>query len=571
MIRAFISKYRSNLLLRHIFWITIVYVLSQGFLLIVSGTWWDDWVFIDRNWEYLYEVMLNYTIPLQAYIDASLWLLPDGAYRILVFLYFYAGSILLYLILRKIEIFSQTDAFWITLLYITIPINDVRITWICYGYSLGLFMFWIAFYLVTLWQDKERAHKKTIGLRVLSLLVLLLSFNTESIMLMTLVILLYLYYEKLKDEWKWERGRLGKNVRNFLMAVVSYLDFLIAPIIFYFGKHLLIHGKSVVGGHNYVDWPSVPRLLAYSPYYIWLIFKGLLENYKAVMNKRTVLIIMLAVVAGSIAWAIKDRKGEEKEKYGKIFLLFLIGIFVFWVGVFPYILKVGGGEVETTGVSGRYALLLGLGTALILYYFNKMIFDSHIRKIISVSFIALGICHFNLMYLDWQGNYYQQLCFEKEVSENQNILNNDTFLCLFQGDYACIYYQTNGNSYAATGEQTRVYFDSIDEIASLKEWDATDGSLKAYCMRDWDYSSDNLYIDGLILFRNKQISNLDLLKLKCKELFNRDEFEQDISNMRKFVYVPVTKSESDALVEASKKEELSKQNIWEYVAAYPVE
>lgn len=577
MVNKIINKYHNDIMFRHIFWITIVYILSQWFLLVVSGIWWDDWVYVNKNWDFLYETRLKYSAPLSAYTTAALWILPDGAYRWLVFLYFYVGSVLVYIILNKIDIFSVNDAFWITLLYVAMPINDARITWICCGYSLGLLVFWIAFYLTTLWQGKH--GRKMIYLRILSLLVLVFSFQTESNMPMTLIILLYLYYEALKNEWNWKEFK--NNIKNFLWVIVRYIDFLLAPIVYYIGKVLIFPGYTEVGSHSYVDWQAIPKLLAHTPCYIYATMLTLLISYGKMVLKWIVRIILLIAVLGYaivsyIQWN-KSRKAEEKSdnrknstNYGKAFIMICVGMFAFFVGFFTYVVKAGT-AIETTGASGRYALLIGIGTALIFYYAIIVIFSRPMRKLIYILLALLGIFHFNFMYLDWQENYYQQLCFEKEVAQNKDILKNDTFLCLFLGDYATVYYQLNGNSYAATGEENRLYIEGINGLTMLKDCNKNKQALKAYayCMRDWDCSPDNLYIDGIILFRNTRITNRDLLTLKYKELFNREEFDFYISNMRDFTFIPVTKSESDALVEASKKGELSKQNIQEYVDAFP--
>lgn len=95
----------------HLFWISIVYLLTHGFLLIATGRWWDDWVYADKNWEYLYEVMLQSSNPLLAFLDASTWLFPDGFYRILVFAWFYIGTVTLYFIFRKMALWDDKTSF----------------------------------------------------------------------------------------------------------------------------------------------------------------------------------------------------------------------------------------------------------------------------------------------------------------------------------------------------------------------------------------------------------------------------------------------------------------------------
>lgn len=569
MIKRLVNKYKTDETFKHILWITVVYVLAQGFLLAATGTWWDDWVYVNKDWNHLLEVYLQSSLPLQAYINASLWLLPDGAYRILVFIYFYVGSLLVYAIMKKIDVFSSEAAFWITLLYITVPINDARITWICYGYSLGLLSFWVAFYLVTLWQGKK--GKKAVIMRALSLIVLVFSFNTESIMLMTLIILLYLYYERLKDGWEWRA--VGINIKEFFKAVLYYIDFLLAPIVFYFGKHMLFPGYGMYGGHNYVDWNALPGLILHSPIYAAQTLRNLISRY--LFSKRTALIVLVVVVlCYLLASYIRRHKitanTEADMQYGEAVKMLLVGMLCFFSGFFAYMIRCNG-AFGTAGTSGRHSLLLGIGTALILYYLADIVLRKEMRKVVFVSLIIIGICYFNSRYLMWQEDYYQQLRFQAEVTENQDILDNDTFLEIGYDSPFYNYHQLNGNSYAATGEETRYYM-RIDLLPDFPDINEDSWYLTADCMRDWDYSPDNKHLDGIILFNNMPISNSEVIKLKLKELFDKEAFNKWIAETRDITFIPVTKEESDAIIEASQDGTLTRDNIrdniFEYVEAH---
>lgn len=577
MIKGLVNKYKTDETFKHLFWVTVVYVLAQGFLLVVSGIWWDDWAYVNKNWDYLLEVFLQSSLPLQAYIDASLWMLPDGAYRILVFVYFYVGALLVYIIMKKIDVFSSEAAFWITLLYITIPINDARITWICYGYSLGLFSFWIAFYLVTLWRGET--GRKAVRIRVLSLIVLIFSFNTESIMLMTLLILLYLYYERLKDGWKWRE--IEANIKKCFYTVLYYIDFLLAPIVFYFGKHMMFPGYGVYGGHNYVDWNALPGLILRSPLFAINTMKGLVLNYIDILSNHIVLTVLIGVDLFCFLAVFRRRykRTENSLQRGKTIKLLFLGVFCFFSGFFAYVIRCQG-AFETKGVNGRNALLLGIGTAMILYYLVELVCYKKIRKVILVSFIVLGVCHFNIIYLDWQEDYYQQLRFTAEIAENPNILSNDTFLCLYNNStyenpfYQLNgnprFYQLNGNSFIATGEETRYYLGDISSLPSLKDMNEDTWYLKGYNMRDWNYFPENQYLDGIILINNVPIDNSVLMRLKLKELFDKEAFGNWILETKDVLYIPVNKEESDAMIKASEDGVLTRDNIFNYIEAYPL-
>ena len=85
------DKSRIYTTYKHLLLIFIVYVLSQGFLLVATGRWWDDWCYADKDWEHMYEVFRQASLPLEAYINAGLWLLPDNFYKIIVFALFFVG------------------------------------------------------------------------------------------------------------------------------------------------------------------------------------------------------------------------------------------------------------------------------------------------------------------------------------------------------------------------------------------------------------------------------------------------------------------------------------------------
>ena len=559
MIKSFMNRYKTSELFRHIFWITIVYVLAQGLLLIVSGLWWDDWVVESMDWGDRIAHAIRQGVPLRAYINASLRFLPDDTGKILVFIYFYIGSLLAYTIMKKIDAFSSEAAFWITLLYITIPINDARILWCCYDYAVALFLFWISFWLVTLWQGGGKTGKKSVALRVLSLVILVFSYYTDSIMFMTLVILLYLYYEKLRKEWKW--GETRANIMVCFKTVLHYMDFLLVPVVYYFVKNIFFPSDGI---SRYLDWQAVPGLIPFTPIYAWETMIDLLLNYIFALLNHTVLIMLAVTVicyllVSYMCWHKKTIKIETDVLLRDAVIMFLVGIFCFFVGFFPYAIFYKG-AFETTGTTGRLSLLLGIGVAMIFYYLADIVFRREIRKMMLVLCIVLGVCHFNLMYLDWQASYYQELRFQAEIAENQNILNNDTFLYL---DYYQVFYVLNAISYVTTGDESRLYL-SIDSLSTLADM----YPVALFRMREWDYSPENRHLDGILLFNDAPISNSELIKLKFEELFDKDAFNRYISETKDITFIPVTEEESDVIIKAAQEGTLTRDNIFDYVGAY---
>lgn len=558
-----ITKYKENIYFRHIFCFTIVYFAAHWFLLVATGRWWDDWVYADKNWDYMLEVFTQSSIPFHAVINAGLWIFPDGFNRILTFIYFYIGAILFYCILRKVNLFSKEACFWITLLYIVIPINDARITWICYGYSLGLFLFWVAFYLGTLW--KEYTGKKRIIIRTLSVFLLMVSFDTESIMLLTLIILFYFYYFELREDWKWKEIR--DNIKKLVMAVIHHIDYLVAPIVWYVGSKILFPGYGIYGGHSYIYWDDLKEIIINSPRNAYATFKNIWNSYVNLLGNTKVAMIVVLILLIYIACAsfrklkVKSQSGELAESFLKVCGMTLLGIIVFYIGFFPYVVK-RNAPIENIYTNGRDTLLLGIGTAVILYYGLRIFLRSKVRQAANIILISVGVFHFNFIYLDWQEAYYQQLQLQHAIAESDEIKNNDTFLIMYKGALLSpTYYQTNGNSWAATGEQTRYYMTTTDMLYGLIEMNEDTWSLNAYGMNEYDYGDKT--IDGIIFVDYTDIGKRTLIRQKINELFDKDEFNEWIDDLTNVKYVSLTKEDSDNLLQLYVEGKLNDSVIYE--------
>ena len=550
---------------KHICLLSVIFLFVNWFLLIISGVWWDDWAFYSRNVELVHEVMRQQSLPLEAYILRSVWWLPNGGYRVVVFLLFYFGSLLLYGVLRRTSVFNDQASFWITALYIAAPINDARVTLICYGYSLGLFSFWLAFYLTTLWYEKTGRTK--IILRIITVIVLVFSFNTESNMAMTLIILLWLYYMDLRlltDYWKDLQG----VVKKFIKIVFKYIDYLLVPIVFYFGKHILFPGYGAYQTHNYVDWQSLPEIIRHAPQYVYRTFMNLLKNYNPEEGKKIILLVILtaAIIALFILWRGKriNNSGNKQEQGNSInyLILLVLGLIVFCIGLFPYMI-VRKGPISTIYVEGRDSMLLGIGIALIIYYSVALVLKDKFHVVVYLIAIILGAIHLNKCYFDFQEDFYYQLQFQKEVASNKDIQTGENLLCILEYPSPCSrFYQLNANSYVATGSLNKFYLQGVKDLKLLIDFNPL--FLGAgYNM--WEYNPDNKTLDGIIYINNRPISDGDLLRLKWREIIDSDYFEEWIAASRDIEFVTLSEEESDAIIEAYKNGVLTDDNISDYI------
>lgn len=560
-----VKKYKESADFRHIFWMTIIYVLAHWIILISTGRWWDDWVYADHNAEYVMEVFKQSSAPLAGVVDIIIWYIP---YKLFVFMMFYAGGILLYKILQQVDFISDEAAFWISALFLIIPINDARILYICFNYSLGLFCYLLSFWMITKWL--RQSGRKRFFARVASLLILLLAFNAESIMLMVVFMLLYIYYEELKTDWNWREFKL--NIRKLCFTVLHYMDFLLLPMANYGLTKLLFPAYGVYGGHGYISWGSLIDRIINSPQYTWQTFKMIFNNWKDIVLDRPgqIVLVVTLVVCITIYYANKKQGIKylyEKNTLEKDILLLLLGVLFFYVGIFPYIVK-RGDSINVIYCAGRDALLLGIGTAIIIYYSIHLFVRGEFHRIIMVLLIMSGIIYFNNVYLVWEKSNYQQLQIRDEMAANQEILDNNNFLVIYSGAVICSNHaQTNGNSWIATGEQTRHYVCGTRDLGRLIEMRGDELYLNAYAMKDFDHTDKT--IDGVIYVNyDDNFSGKGrgaILKRKWDEFFNKERFNQWIREIKDIDYYAITPEQSDAIIEAYQNGKLTDENLIDYV------
>ena len=132
--------------------ITMVYFSAHYLLLFVSGIWWDDWVLHDLDLFRLFDMQGSFFL---AYIHEFLFLLGDNGYRILTFFIYWCSSIIYYKILQEFSFISTKGALWMSMIFACLPLNDARITQICFFYGLSLLCFLLGFLLIADCQPKR--------------------------------------------------------------------------------------------------------------------------------------------------------------------------------------------------------------------------------------------------------------------------------------------------------------------------------------------------------------------------------------------------------------------------------
>ena len=202
-------------------------------------------------------------------------------------------------------------------------------------------------------------------------------------MMMTFAILAYFYYEELKNDWSWKD--LKGSGKKFLRSVLHYFDYLLLPVIWYFGDKLLFPGYGVYDGHSYILWEDLVKNILNSPITANTTFWKIISSYSSDINgykiirMAAVLIIVSSVALDVYYTKFRNRKDTGFNTLLKDVLMTVIGSIVFFLGFFPYSVKRTTSLVNTY-IDGRDTLLLGIGSAIILYYAARVLFRRNINR-----------------------------------------------------------------------------------------------------------------------------------------------------------------------------------------------
>lgn len=570
----------KNFIYKDLVLILFVYTVSQWLLLVVSGYWWDDSVLIIRNETEIAELYNSTGVVFSKQLAAVMCYF-QSSYRYVTFALGLIIVLLIYFTLLNMKVFSCNECFWISILFVSIPINDAKITWICFPYTICLGLFFGAFYLVTLWRNKNRLAWLW---RFLSWCLLVFSYNINSLLVFSGLILLYLYYEDYIERFYVSSKR---TVWDFWHIILRNIDYVLIPCAYFLVKVMFFKPYGPYVGYNAVNIKTIIHAIIKLPVAMINSGSNIFANYYSLLRGLPGKFCIMVIICLLFVIYVKKRYGSWKKivtidgdkKYSlknhkddftviSIFFenrdikILLLGIFAFALGVFPYMVVGRMSGVASVGVAGRDSALLGLGCAICIFAFGRILLSKALRNCVYGLLVTLGVLHFNNWYLNYQQEWYQEMEFMQEVSKNERIKNNDTFWVAFRYPTPCgtdSFYNMNVNSYKCLGDQTRFFTTKLGYIA-----DKNIEMFANYYGMD-DYNKNNMDIDGIVLFDNRPFSKKQLLKLKWNEMFKQDDFINDIKRHNRIEYIAVSHDESRRILNAYKMHNFTQSDFLAYI------
>ncbi len=504
------------------FLITAVYILAHFFMLILSGCWWDDWTFMTHNLNYINEVASQSGRPEWNLLVPLAWSSPNNG-RILVFFLYLADAFFVYGFLRNCGLFDKEKSLLITWLFILIPVNDARILISNFAYSVGLFFFYLGMMLFVFWNKMENSGKK-IMCRIGLLIIFFVGFILNSVLAYYYILIGYLFVvEMIHSEEKNLFRKIFLSVWNVLK---KYPDFFVLPFVYYIENKIFFPTYGVFENYNPVSFAGLIKCLIYVPVSMAKALLHTVANWLTNINYYSVGLIMFAFL---YIW-YRDQTSVKEYKLSENILTFVLGLAILFMGIFPYVM-VRGKTIDMIGVDGRDAVLVPLGAAMVICSVVSLCKD-RARKILVALILILGIFGFNSLYLEWQKDYYYQLCMER-LLDNDIIRENDTFFLAEVNETQIDgqrYYSLNTNAYHVFGDQTRFFIPKVSSLYILKDEKYVKEAIEVldYSHMMKDYDPEDYCIDAVIDFWCV-MTDAEVLDLKNLEMFHPELFTERLS------------------------------------------
>ncbi len=379
-----------------------------------------------------------------------------------VFAVYLGAMLVVYQILQDTKLFAKEESLLLTLLSTVIPYNFGRIVTIDTLYAVCYLLFLLAFYsLVKYMSTKSRAF------RIVALLLFFLSFGTNSLLVFYVVALLYIAY--------CERSSVG-SLRDMFWTCVAYLDFLLIPVGFFAMKSLFFVPHGIYLNYNKISLDNIARsphefLLGLQSSFADVIGRSLVGSAGAIGAAATLLLVAYLVFSGRVSEGAHDVDAYRIRAWR-----FMLGAFLFYVGLLPYIAIGRTGAHFGTEWESRDQLLLGIGAAFLLYYGLKYLFTRvHLgarpQRLIFAILVASFVLTNMGMYVRFQADWFKEVSFIENVKSMPVIRDNTTFsvadgaTSLNAMNRHIQFYEYNGMLRQAFGTTTRLAAPSTDIVA----------------------------------------------------------------------------------------------------------
>ncbi len=514
---------KKSIEIKSILLIFLLYTVAFGLILFNKGLFFDDWVHFNQS----------FSTRLTFYKDLGIFLyLPAYIYsfifksiffvRVTIFISFFLSSVFLYLILKRIKEIDDVSRLFIVIFFTLFPVNYARIAGCNSFYGIGYLFFFFGFWLLAIFIEK-----KSIIIRILSLVFLFFSFITSSFIVFYLIPIIYILYV--------ERKAIS-NFKTFIKKALKYIDFILIPVIFWFLDYYLYKPAGLYTEYNKFSLQNILSLPKSTLLVFYKSFINTIDQSIKFFRPEIFFILFFSIIIIFIINKIyhQDKISAVSKKRDMIFLA--IGFMFFMLGVLPYLL-VGKFPDSFKSIS-RHQLLLPLGFSFIFYYsfliFSKILkLNKNIRNFIYVTFAILFIYMNFFTYLGFLKDDFKQSSLIEHIKrseifeENTLFLFNDKTYVLDAQQRDIGIDEYSGMMKFVFGEDTRVGFNirygtDLEPIKNYIKYPQYNFSNFVFTSPDYEIIVD---------YGQYSLTDSNTLKLLVNRLVNKDNYYRDVINV----------------------------------------
>ncbi|MBI2327918.1 tetratricopeptide repeat protein [Candidatus Curtissbacteria bacterium] len=290
-----------------------------------------------------------YWRPMQTFFNALVFQLSPSAtfFHLMNLVYFWAGGVLVYGLLGKLEKLGKLGAFLGAVIFVTHPVNSEAVNWVSATPELLMTIFFLLSFLFYLKYLKPLKLLKYLILSSLFFFLALLTKETAVFLAALFPLTLMLINANVK--------RIYANVRMLLIYLV--------PLVIYLAARLAVLGRVVYEYEGYYALSLSEQILtalALLPRYLWalvyplpLSFQPQMVPVRDIGDIWVIGGIGVIVLAGILGWFLWT--GGQR--------LILFGLTWVFLGFFPALIFVN--KLGETIFAERYLLLSTVGLAIV--------------------------------------------------------------------------------------------------------------------------------------------------------------------------------------------------------------
>lgn len=317
----------------------VALLLGRGLSLLNRGLYWDDWTEIGVPRDAVWNVFWEASLPLKGLVHITFT--EPLTSQAVKWMAFFLSAVFFSGCLNELSMFNRLQRLTATLTYALFPVSSVQNIITTTPNYIALFLFFFAFWLLL--QDLRGTRRK-FYLRLPALVFFLISFQIESLLALYVWPFITIFLLSKKDAKK---------------TLLANLDFFFLPVIYWLEKRFIFTPHGFFTDYNSLKLETALRgLLFHYPLVIW---NSLIHPFFYFIKYSWIGPLLL----GPFLFPVFRHFPAEETARGFNRKIFKIGLWIFLLGVTPYVLLGGGIDMDRS-VGNRYQFLVPVGAAFVM-------------------------------------------------------------------------------------------------------------------------------------------------------------------------------------------------------------